>query len=135
VSTRFEVSLRIRHPTADPSQIDKELQWTPHVSHKVGEPRTTPKGNPLPGVNTETFWYVELPIKDGESLSDVIAAANRRLLMHRTYLDNLVSSGGRIEYFVGWFVDGNAGEVLSANVVCDCAALRIQLAFDVYSNS
>jgi hypothetical protein len=95
----------------------------------------TPKGNPLPGVNTETFWYADLPVRDGDSLAKVIAAANSRLIDHRTYLGQLVTSGGSLEYFVGWFVDGNAGEVIDAATLHDCAALHIQLAFDVYSRT
>jgi hypothetical protein len=124
VSARFEVSLRIRHPTADPDRIGEEIEWIPQVRRKVGDPRMTPKGNPLPGANSETFWYADLPVKDGDSLVKVIAAANLRLMSHRTYLDQLVLSGGSIEYFVGWFVDGNAGEVIDANTLGDCAALH-----------
>lgn len=130
--SHFEVSLRIWHPLVDPAEISRELGWTPKVSRMVGEPRSTLKGAPLPGTNKESFWFVVLPPIPGGSISSVIREANQRLISRRAYLHSLVSTGGVLEYFVGWFIDANEGEIIDWQVLAECGDLKIRFHFDVY---
>ena len=130
--SHFQVSLRISHPVADPAEISRELDWTPKVSRRVGEPRTTLKGTPLPGINKESFWFAVLPPISGGSISSVIREANQRLVSRRAYLHSLVSTGGALEYFVGWFIDSNDGEMIDWQTLLECGELKISVHFDVY---
>jgi len=130
--SRFQVSLRIWHPSADPLEIGRELEWAPEASRKAGEPRTTLKGNPLPGLNKESFWYAVLPVTEESTLSSVIGATNRRLISRKHYLASLVSTGGVLEYFIGWFIDSNVGECIDWETLLGCGELKIRLQFDVY---
>jgi hypothetical protein len=130
--SHFEVSLRVWHPLIDPAEISRELDWIPKASRMVGEPRTTLKGTPLPGVNKESFWFVELPAIPGGTMTSVIREANQRLASRAAYLSSLVSTGGRIEYFIGWFIDSNEGECIDWQTLVECGELKISLHFDVY---
>jgi Domain of unknown function (DUF4279) len=53
---RYAISLRVTHPSLDPAEITSALQLTPSRTWRAGEPRTTPKGTPLQGVYSNTFW-------------------------------------------------------------------------------
>jgi ribulose bisphosphate carboxylase small subunit len=128
----FEVSLRIRHPNASPEEITRQLSWQPKFCYKAGERRTTPKGNLLSGYNKESFWLVELPIEADDTIATVIGRANCKLEQSRDYVRQLVTDGGGMEYFIGWFVDNNCGEVFDWPLLQQCADLRVQLGFDVY---
>lgn len=129
----FDFAVRIWHRSADPVEIGRELNWHPTLSKRVGEPRSTPKGNPLPGQNRESTWYAKLGVEPGESLASAIGRANQKLATGRSYLERLTADGGKVEYFIGWFVEANSGEVLDSILLRACADLEVQLAFDVYA--
>lgn len=130
--SKFSVALRIRHPSVDPKEISSQLLWPASFSYMVGHPRCTPKGNPLPGTNKDSFWYADVPIEGGQSLSEVIDSLNRRLAPHAKYLEQLTQTGAKSEYFIGWYIAGNAGDSLDWKLLEACAALRIRLSFDLY---
>ncbi len=128
----FEVSLRITHPTIDPTEVTRELSIEPSCRYKVGDRRATPKGNPLPGFNECSGWFYRLPQDADASLPVVLRGMNLQLFKSRSYLESLQSTGGTIEYFIGWFSEFNSGEVFDWQLLKECAALRINLAFDIY---
>ena len=132
--SKYSIALRIWHPSIDPGEITARIAWEPSFSYMAGSPRRTPKGNALPGTNKDSFWYAEVPVEQGCTLSEVIDHLNRRLSPHAQYLDQLVCTGGKIEYFIGWFVGRNAGDTFSWAMLEACAALRISLAFDIYGS-
>lgn len=53
---RFAVELFVVHPTLHPADITAVLGLEAHVERRVGEPRRTPKGTPLPGTYRDTRW-------------------------------------------------------------------------------
>ncbi len=132
ILAEFEIAIRIRHPTIDPKEITSHLCWEPSYSYMVGEPRTTPKGNSIDGINKETFWYVELATATFKDIRNAIESTNNRLIGHKKYLEELVISEGKIEYFIGWFIENNASEKFPWKLLQECSELRIDLVLDVY---
>lgn len=69
---RFKISLRLVHPSADLSPCSKEFGLEPSRVWKVGEARTTPRGTPLEGLRSESYWTTPLDASahDGKGVRD-----------------------------------------------------------------
>ena len=134
----FCVSLSIKHPSIDPAVITDRLCMSPKRQWRVGEQRSTPKGKVLPGINKESFWVVGLHpgarlSSESVSLEQFVAKANSRFVQHREFLRELVSGGGYLEYFIGWFGGENFGASLEPGLMAATADLGIAIGFDVYT--
>jgi hypothetical protein len=67
---RYGISLRFEHPEITPEAISEGLGLLPNVrSWKVGDPRTTPKGDPLTGVYRSTYWCAKMAKGEGKDLA------------------------------------------------------------------
>jgi hypothetical protein len=132
---KFEIALRLRHPSMDPTEITLRLGINPSYCYRAGDPRVTPKGSALTGTNKESFWYADLPVEDAPSIADGLRISNASLVPHKIFLNSFVDDGGTVEYFIGWFIDGNSGEVLDWSLLKECAELKVAVQFDVYGPS
>lgn len=126
---KFDLSLRLRHPSADLSPIVRSLGLTPDVAWMKGDQRRTPAGNALPGTRDASYCSARLSVTDEDletALSkclDVIAPAGQMLA-------TVAASGGAAVIAIGWFCDGDSGAAIPADMVARAAAL--QLGLDVY---
>jgi hypothetical protein len=132
--SRYRLSFRLWHPSMDPRDITATVGMHPVRTWKAGEPRTTPKGTPLEGLNRETYWYTQLC--DGEMppspLATEVDAALQKLMPHRPFLRRLRTEGGRSELFIGWYLRTQAGETFPHSILAKLADLEIDLSFDNY---
>jgi len=119
----------------DPAEISRGLGASPSFSWKAGENRTTPTGQQLQGVNVSTYWCSE-PLQGQDSeLAAAIASDLSIREAHRRFLTDFCSTGGVIEYFIGWFANGlNVGETFDSELLKRLADLKIDLSFDVYGD-
>jgi Domain of unknown function (DUF4279) len=131
---RYSINLRMRHPSMAPQGMTDALGLQPRHSWRAGEPRSTPKGRPLSGVNRESFWISDLGkgSRPPTSLSAAISAALDQLSDRRTFLHKIRSEGGLAEFFIGWFFDSQSGDTLPYDLLARAADLGIDLSFDVY---
>jgi hypothetical protein len=130
---RYSISLRLRHPSMDPEAISTALGETPRFSWKAGDRRRTPAGQVLEGLNDTTYWCSESIDGDGFELVYTIGSNLESLESHRSFLTDFCSTGGELEYFIGWYTDGrNTGETFDSDLLRRLADLQIDLAFDVY---
>jgi hypothetical protein len=133
---RSKISLRLRHPTIDPAEITAALHLNPSRCWRAGEPRTTPKGGELEGINRETYWTARLV--EGEwpptALPVLISDLLAQLALHRSFFHRIRSEGGAVEFFVGWFFEAQSGDVFDCNLMARMADLKIDLSLDVYPN-
>jgi hypothetical protein len=133
-SYQYVISLRVEHPSADPADITSALGLTPSRYWRAGEPRSSPKGRPLKGRYQESFWTATLaegrwPEKDlPAAISDVLDQLEGR----RDFFHQVRSEGGRAEFFVGWFFDGQSGDVFGCELLGRMEALKIDLSFALY---
>jgi hypothetical protein len=56
----FQLSLRIRHPSLDPTQISQELGIEAEHSFRAGQPRQSKSGVAPAAVQTESYWLAPL---------------------------------------------------------------------------
>lgn len=129
----FRISLRLRHPAMDPGQISRALAIEPKRFWKAGEPRQTPKGTPLDGINRDTYWTAEIAAGRWPSnLSEAIHDSLKKLVRCRSFLHQIRAEGGAAELFVGWFFENQSGEMLTHPCLALAGDLQIDLSFDVY---
>ena len=129
---RIAFSLHIRHPTRDLARVCQTLGYRPKIIWSKGDARQTPKGTELEGVRDGSYCSISLGRTSRIDLSTKIEASLRTLRRHKALLRRLSSSGGRISFCVGWFLDRDAGEELDWKILAALADLRTGLDMRVY---
>ncbi|KAB8194410.1 DUF4279 domain-containing protein [Lysobacter maris] len=131
---RYQLSLRISHPSIAADMIGQELGLVPLHAYTAGDEKRTPKGTAIRGKPRKmTFWVSKIADTDAStSLEDALLTLTRKLATRQAFLAELVASGGRVEYFVGLFVDRCAGVEISSALMVQLVKLGIDLSFDVY---
>ncbi len=129
---RYAVSLRIHHPDVDPGAISDRLGLAPRAAWKAGDARSARDGTALGGRHDSTYWTSPLGQGPGDGLEEALEAFTSRLAPQGDFFRELHATGGRIEYFVGWFSETNCGVILGCRLLQALADLRIDLALDIY---
>jgi len=130
---RHKLSLRLRHSTDPLEGCTEQLGLEPLRQWSVGEPRTSPRADPLPGVWQDSYWTAPLEVMEGETLEESLDRVICWLETHAAYLEPHRQSGGSVEIFVGFFLEAfNAGFSLAPEPMSRFARLGITLDFDVY---
>jgi hypothetical protein len=153
----FEISLRIRHPSLDPTAITDELHLRPVYSFKAGQPRGGGAGG---SPYTESYWLARMnPGAIGEpvdllatgrsqvlnvqrvnealigSLGHALAVSIAHLRRHAAYLRRIQIDGGQ----VGLHVELIPGEVGSFSLIPHVARalseMRIEVEFEFSGES
>lgn len=138
----YDISLRFFHPSIDPAVITAALCLKPSWAWRAGEPRLNRKGEPLrdsngtplKGVRRESYWVAS--ISKGESvekhLRAAISEALDQLLPHRDFLHRIRLEGGRSEFFIGWYLQSNSGDVFDCDLLAILADMKVDLHLDIY---
>lgn len=92
--------------------ITEQLSIQPTLSHNVGDLRVTKHGRILSGTYEDMRWSLDLCHGDRLDaefvlLEDFISLKNAELEKHKSFFEKIRSSGGTVEYFVGWFSVGS----------------------------
>src|SRR5579872_6298366 len=106
----------------DPKTITHQLHRRPTRAWKVGEARRTLTGTPLPGIYSETYWYVKLTRggivwSKGAGVEEYLERAWVRLNQHGPFFRRVRSGGGRAELFIGIFGQKNWGFELGSSLL------------------
>jgi hypothetical protein len=131
-SLRYEIRLLIKHPEMDPARITEELRLKPNLSHRVGKPRMTPKGGPLPGLYRESAWSHWFRVERNRLFFADVVKLIDRLEPHKNFLHEIVSGGGRISLIIHLPGDTNIGSTFHWQDMARLAALRINLGIEVF---
>lgn len=130
---RFKISLRLVHPSVDLSPCSKEFGLEPSRQWIAGEPRTTPRGNPLGGLRCESYWTAPLNISSSNRLVGALADIAQWLEAHETFMVNHAGSGGTAELFIGFFLErSSTGFSLDPELLAKYSRLGVALDFDMY---
>lgn len=130
---KFDLSFRIFHPSMDVGGIITKLNMKPAFSKNIGEQRKTPKGKLLSGIYDSSYVSFKLDEPNITVLSECIAYWNKYLLKYKEFLKEIYSSGGKLEYFIGWYSEGNSGEVFEIDLMKELVDLGINIALDIYA--
>lgn len=133
----FRISIRVWHPSIQPEMISTALNLSPKRQWFAGEPRATPKGNPLEGVYTESYWCADItgddPVNAQDTcLEDALAEAISKLQSALPFLKSVRDASGRVEFFVGLYGRWNFGFEFAPDLLEKLSQLGIALSLDVY---
>jgi hypothetical protein len=131
---RYDISFRVRHPTADLSVLAHCLELELGRLCKVGEPRCTPTGQPLDGRWERSWCYFKAEPNAGASLSETMRRTVATIDKHKGLLRDLAATGGTFSFFVGWFIECDTGETFEWQLLRDMAELKISFDLCVYGN-
>lgn len=133
---KLAVSIRANHPADDLDFFATLLDLPRTNSWIAHEARRTPKGTPLGGVQTESYWcgkyLLDETFSTHQQIEDVLDSCGDLLLLHRSSLSKFFETGGTINCFIGLFGHRNLGFSLSVDVLRKFSEANVALQFDVY---
>lgn len=132
---RFAVELLIKHPALDPAEISAELGLEAQFKHRVGNPRTTPKGTSLPGAYRDTRWrHCRRYETTGQLFADKLAELVDELEAHRAFLRGLRSTDGEACVILKFLGDnGYFGDEIPREILGRLADLELDFGIECFS--
>jgi hypothetical protein len=130
---RIDVELFIRHPSLTPAEIAAALGLEARIAHRVGDPRKTPKGTPLPGHYSDTRWRHSIrdELRD-QWFADKIAMLVDRLMPHKAFLHHIRATGGSAEVIVQFLGDGYLGDSMPLDTLSKMVDLQLTLGIECF---
>jgi Domain of unknown function (DUF4279) len=133
----FTVSLRIRHPTMDPSRITETLGVNPQHTWRAGDPRRDPGGGELEGMHRDSYWMGRL--MDDPQLSSQSVSVEGMLLQtlvqlerSRQLFERIQAEGGVAELHVSLFARTNFRLELPADSLASLGRLGLAIALEIH---
>jgi hypothetical protein len=130
---RVDVELFVVHPTWEPTNISIALGLEPHFAHRVGDPRKTPTGNPLPGNYQDTRWRhcIRCTVRDQWYAAEVTRLVDR-LGLHRAFFADLKSTGGTACVVIQFLGDGYFGDEIPRATLAKLVDLELGLGIECF---
>jgi hypothetical protein len=128
----FSIRLLIKHPSWEPSNLTRDLGLTPHMTHQVGDRRSTPTGRPLPGIYHESAWSYMIRVTGRRHFFTSAATLIDTMESHRDLLLRLNETGGIVTLCFDLRGEANVGDVLRWRDLARLAALRVDLGVEVF---
>jgi len=139
MSQRYEYSigLRVHHPSIDPRAISRKLKMRPRISWRIGEPRVSSAGAPMPGIRNDTYWSKTITPGGVKVPTQKIAEAKlatliKRLRPHARFLKGLRQSGGAVAIWISSYSTTNYSFIFEPTLIKSIHDLGCELIVDVY---
>lgn len=132
MALRYSLVLTIKHPTIEPATISEALGLSPTRSWTAGEPRTTPAGTVLPGVNPASFWSLSEARTGHREFFAAALDMVQNLERSVDFLSHLTDSGGIISIVVQLPGKVNIGDQIAPGELMRIARLGIFLGVEVF---
>jgi len=131
----FTVSLRIRHPSIEPSRITEMLGIEPQHTWKAGDSRRGSTGGDRVGVYRDSYWTgrVMAPQLSSEQVTveSVLLQTLTQLRRTHSFLEQLSIDGGVAELSISVFARENFRLELSSDSLALLGRLRLSVVLDV----
>ncbi|SBV51193.1 hypothetical protein XBLMG947_1979 [Xanthomonas bromi] len=128
----YKISLRIWHPTSSSSTIVDEVGLKSNFLQSVGDRRKNPNGNELDGFYKQSYCTFSIAEKVCGCFVDGLNSALPLLKEKRDYFSQVRREGGRLDLFVGVFVESSSGFILKYVDMGALADLGIDLSVEFY---
>jgi hypothetical protein len=148
-SSDYSITLRIRHPNIDPTELTRQIGFAPQHAWRAGEQRQLDNGEPATGVYRETYWVGLLPELRGElagrreplavgseTVDETLPAVTLHVALMKmkraaAFWQRLAEQGGTVECLVQIQRDERCQLELSPALLAALAELRIALSVEV----
>lgn len=128
----YDVTLMLNHPNEKLDTVTNELGLQPDYKWQAGQPRTTPVGKPLPGVNRDTYWAYCERIAGHRKFFETVVELLARLEAAEEFVWGLLRSGGRVNLIVHLPGHTNIGDVIAPADLLRMGRLGIGLGVEVF---
>ncbi|MFA0925042.1 hypothetical protein [Xanthomonas fragariae] len=128
----YRISLRIWHPTSPSKSIINNIGLNSKFSQDVGERRKNPNGMELDGFYRESYCTFSITEKVSGYFVDGVNSAFPLLREKRSYFNKIRREGGRLDLFVGVFIDSSSGFILKTVEMSTLVELEIDLSVEFY---
>lgn len=95
-------------------------------------PRETPTGEPLPGINKESYWTSQLKFPSPKGFKEQFKFAIALLEKEKETLDELKASGGKIEIYLMLSGAINNGGTIESDWLKKMGELGVDLLIEVF---
>lgn len=130
---QLHVELSILHPILTPGEITAALGLEGHVTRRVGDPRKTPKGRPLPGHYPRTSWRHEHQYELTHwAFADKITTLVDCLMPHKAFLHHVRATGGHATVIVQFLTDGHFSDVVGLDTLSKLVELQLDFGIERY---
>jgi hypothetical protein len=126
------IALRIWHPALSASDVIYRIALPAQFANSVGEQRRTPKGHWLKGLYAQTYCCFQLKKKAASQLEQDLVPWCEFLEQRLLFMHELTRSGGRAEFRIAIFVDGDRGFELSNLLIRRIYMLGLELSIEMY---
>ncbi len=150
-SYSFQLSLRIRHPSIDPTEISQALQIEPEHSFRAGEPRESSRNTAVTTVHVDSYWLGTLDLSTlllGTALAPEISPQMHAvafasldtaltvltgsvLRRHAAFFNRIQSEGGEVRLIVALSTRKTRGFTLTPQLSKALSDLRIPVDFEL----
>ncbi|HGK7303256.1 TPA: hypothetical protein ACJ509_001104 [Stenotrophomonas maltophilia] len=123
------ISLRFWHPTMSAAEIQTRIGLQSRFSRSVGDVRSKSSGDAI-----QDHTYVSMPLvrKVRVELDQELMRWCRAFEGNADFMSTVVSTGGRVEFYVSVFVDGLGGFEIDYNLLAAICMLNIGLSVEIY---
>jgi len=133
----FTISLRVRHPSIDPSAITEALGINPQHTWRAGQPRRNEAGEPLDGDYRESYWMGRLMqtpelSSDASSVESVVLNTLALLRRSEQFLARLSVEGGVAELHVSLYARENFRLDFPAESLTLLGRFGLAIALEIY---
>jgi hypothetical protein len=132
LSFAYTATLHIHHPTDSLQDVTIRLGLAPRKTHARGDPRTTPKGSPLPGTYSDHYWFADLVTEDQKDLTQFLRGLVSELEPQRDFLRKIAETGGEVCVFIGVGSSRCCAHQFDRELLSDLAATGMDLRIDFY---
>lgn len=130
-SYQISVSVVVRHQSRRAEEITSALGWEPHNAWSSGDTRVTPTGTKLPGTRRDTMCTFRFE-SDNDQATSVVAEKMEHLLARRSYVSELLSSGGSLVFNIGLNGQFNSSVDLLPKTLREVSELGISLSIECF---
>jgi hypothetical protein len=148
----FSVSVRIRHPNADPAELTRHLGLEPQHCWRAGDKRPATADGSSIGTYRETYWLAQLSLPSLEALSEpaetlaletlpfetLSLESMLTLAMHQfdrcpSFWRQFIAQGGSAEFLVEVYGRDGFNLELSHATVAKMARLGMAISVSIHS--
>jgi len=133
---QYVISLRIWHPTLPKEQISNKVGRNAKYGWTAGDPRLSPKGNPIGGLRKSSYWTSELTsgtiISDPVEVEQALSGFIDDLAPLSVFFNGVHADNGKVELFVGLFSEGNIVVDLDSSLMGKLAQAGLSICLDYY---
>jgi hypothetical protein len=138
----FSVSVRIRHPNADPADLTRHIGLEPQHCWRAGDRRPATADGSSSDTYRETYWLAQLSLPSSEALSEPAATLSLErmlaLTMYQfdrcpTFWRRFIAQGGSAEFLVEVYGRDGFNLELSHATVAKMARLGMAISVSMHS--